>query len=121
MPTASEMNNTIGKIKSMQSKWGITQTSKTFTVGQTITASDTNQLIDMLTQGKSKSGWGGSISSKVNVGDLIRDITASLNSQADAITSHCPCNCNHCSCNCNRCGCNCDNCRSCSSSCDCTR
>ena len=121
MPTAAEMNTTINKIKAMQSKWGLGQTSKSFTTGSKILASDTNQLIDMIVAGKSKSGWGGSVSAKVNIGQIISNISASLNSQADAITSHCPCNCNHCSCNCNHCSCNCDHCRNCSSSCDCNR
>ena len=118
MPTASEMNTTITKIKAMQSKWGIAQTTKTFSSGSKILASDTNQLIDMVTAGKQKSGWTGTVSSKVSVGQIISNIAAALNSQADAITAHCPCNCNYCSCNCNYCSCNCDNCVSCGSSCD---
>lgn len=121
MPTASEANTTINKIKSMQSKWGLSQTSKSFSSGSIMYASDINQMVDMILQGKSKSGWGGSVSSKVGVGELIRNILASLNSQADAITAHCPCNCNHCNCNCNHCKCNCDQCYTCNSSCDCTR
>ena len=116
--TASEINTTIGKVKSMQSKWGLSQTGMSVSSGSTMRASEINSIIDMINQGKSKSGWTGSVSSKVNVGEVIRNILASLNSQADAITSHCPCNCNHCSCNCNHCPCNCDRCYNCGSNCD---
>ena len=118
MPTASEMNTTINKIKAMQSKWGLSQTTKSFSSGGKILASDANSMVDMVAQGKNKSGWSGSIAPKVSVGQIIQNITASLNSQADAITAHCPCNCNHCSCNCNHCSCDCNYCKSCSSSCD---
>ena len=118
MPTASEMNTTINKIKAMQSKWGLSQTTKSFSSGGKILASDANSMVDMVAQGKNKSGWSGSITPKVSVGQIIQNITASLNSQADAITAHCPCNCNHCSCNCNHCSCDCNYCKSCSSSCD---
>lgn len=121
MPSSGEINGTITKIKAMQSKWGISQTGKNVSSGSKITANDTNELIDMILAGKSKSGWGGTVSSKVNVGALITNILASLNSQADAITNHCPCNCNHCGCNCNHCSCDCNYCYNCSSSCDCNR
>lgn len=110
---------TITKIKAMQSKWGLTQMNDSVvTQGDTLKASTVNSMIDAIIAGKSKSGWGGTVSSKVSVGQLVTDIFASLNSQADAVTKHCPCNCNHCSCNCNKCSCNCNNCDSCGSSCD---
>lgn len=116
---ASSGTTTITKIKAMQSKWGLAQMSDSVvTQAANVTANIPNQMIDAIVAGKSKSGWDGSVSDKVSVGNLITDIFASLNSQADAITAHCPCNCNYCACNCNYCKCNCDRCDSCSSSCD---
>lgn len=115
----SSGKTTITKIKAMQSKWGLAQISDSVvTQAAKVTTNTTNQMIDAIVAGKTKSGWGGSVSGKVSVENLITDIFASLNSQADAITSHCPCNCNYCSCNCNHCSCNCNKCESCSSNCD---
>ena len=104
---SSSPTSVMNKIKEMRSKWGITNSNvKTFNSGNTANATDINTMIDWINEGKTKSGWSGSVPSKVNVSELITEITASLLSTAEAIRAHCPCNCNHCSCNCNRC----DNC-----------
>ena len=118
MGTLNDLNTTISKIKSTQSRWGVGQTGISKSSGSIMEASTINSLIDSLNSAKSRSGWGGSVSSKVSVGQVIKNILVSLNSQADAIRAHCPCNCNHCTCNCNHCDCNCNHCRSCSSQCD---
>lgn len=115
---AGEFNNTIAKVKAMQSRWGIGQTGMSVGRGTRMEAGQINTVIDMINAGKSKSGWGGAVSGKVGGGSRISNILASLNSQADAITNHCPCNCNHCACNCNHCSCNCNDCFRCSSDCD---
>ena len=119
---ANDGTNLMNKINSMRAKWGISGSATTFTAGQTSTSSSQiNSMIDWINEGKNKSGWSGSVSPKVNAGDLLKNIIATLSSTADQITAHCPCNCNHCSCNCNRCSCNCDNCDNCHVGCDSTR
>lgn len=118
MSTLNDLKTTISKVKDSQSKWGLTQTTIDVNSGDIMRATTINGLIDELNKVKTRSGWGGTVSPKVSVGDLIRNILASLNSEADAIKAHCPCNCNHCSCNCNHCSCHCNHCKSCSSQCD---
>lgn len=120
---ASKPTTVMNNINSMRAKWGITNSSsKTFTSGTTkVTASDINTMLDWIAEGKTKSGWTGSIPSDVVVGNLVTDILDQMITTTTNITNHCPCNCNYCSCNCNHCSCNCNNCNNCAVNCDQTR
>lgn len=97
--------NTMNKIKQIWSKWGGSSTVVTFTDGTPAKGDDIKKLVAYLQDGKRRSGWGGTVPTAPNNGDLIKDIFAQLDSAADGIKNHCSCNCNHCSCNCNHCSC----------------
>lgn len=104
-------NQVMSKIKEMRSKWGIsTSGSVTFSTGNKTLASERNNLTAWIQEGKNKSGWGGTVPSGVSVGQLLTDEFSALLNAAEAIRTHCPCNCNYCSCNCDRCSCNCNRC-----------
>lgn len=101
----------MNKIQEMRNKWGIsTANVANFPVGGTTTVAERNKLIDYLNEGKSKSGWTGTVPAKINANELLTDAFDALLTAADSIKSYCACNCNYCSCDCNRCGCNCNRC-----------
>lgn len=112
--TAAYATNLANKIHQLKAKWGSTDTSLTFSTGKKITAADYNELRNCIVSAKNKSGWDGTVSPTVNVGQLITDLYTDLTNQGEAIRVHCPCNCNHCACNCNHCPCDCNRCK-----CDC--
>lgn len=107
-PATSAMN----KIREMQSKWGISQTNKSYVAGNKIVTTDAKDLYTWLTQAKNKSGWTGTVPTQLNVSTNtnITNVFDLAYSTAESIRTYCACNCNYCSCNCNRCGCDCNDC-----------
>lgn len=116
--TAAYATNLANKIHQLKAKWDSTDTSLTFSTGKKITAADYNELRNCIVDAKSKSGWGGTVSPAVTVGQLITDLYTDLTNQGEQIRVYCSCNCNHCSCNCNKCSCDCNNCSDGGCSCD---
>lgn len=88
---ASERNTSATKINQAREQWGLSQSAGAVSIGNNITASDINNLLELLRGAKTTSGWDGVIPSNVEVGAYITNIFATLNSTADAIKSHCPC------------------------------
>lgn len=108
-------------VNAARSRWRLAQDSPTVTAGNTIKATDINNLATKLNEAKSKSGWTGGITT-VSQGAVITDITGNLITQANNIKNYCTCHgsctgsCTGCSGSCSgRCSAGCRN--SCSSSC----
>ena len=77
-------------VNAARSRWGLAQDSPTVTVGNTIKATDINNLATKLNEAKSKSGWTGGITT-VTQGAVITDITGNLITQANTIRDYCTC------------------------------
>lgn len=77
-------------VNAARSRWGLAQDSPTVTVGNTIKATDINNLATKLNEAKSKSGWTGGITTVAQEA-VITDITGNLISQANSIKNYCVC------------------------------
>ena len=107
----SDYDSTSTAIDNARAKWGLGRAGSTVAVGETTTAAKINSLVDLVTQAKSKSGWGGSITGKVSVAEYLKkQKLTELTSNANSIYSYCPCNGN-CSGSCS------GSCRGCSGRC----
>lgn len=110
--TPSSANTAMTKIREMQAKWGLTQRSKTYAVGNTIPRTDASDLYTWLVEAKNKSKWTGTVPTSINVstGTNITDVFSIASTTADTIKAYCACNCDYCKCNCDNCRCNSDSC-----------
>ena len=110
--TPAGATRAMSKIREMQSKWGLTQRTKTYSSGNVILRTDASDLYSWLAEGKSKSGWTGTVPTSLNVtaGSNIIDVFDVAYSTAESIRTYCRCNCNYCSCDCDRCSCDSDYC-----------
>lgn len=83
--------NMTNAINSARAKWGLSQSATSPSSGSIITASDINNALALLREAKTASGWSGTVSSDVKIGDYITEIFTSVVSQANTIKDHCPC------------------------------
>ena len=117
----TDFDATSSAVDNSRAKWGLSRAGTTVSVGETTTAAKVNRLVDLLTEAKSKSGWGGSISPKVSVDDYLKQTKLNeLTANANSIYSYCRCNGNcqgGCSNKCTGCTGSCGGSGSCCGSC----
>lgn len=89
----SEYDATSNAVDNSRAKWGLGRAGTTVGVGETTTAAKFNRLVDLLTEAKNRSGWGGAITSKVSVEEYLRKQKLNeLSANASSIYSFCRCN-----------------------------